>query len=149
LHTNYRNSAEIFAVAGRVIRQEFPSLELPNAVRATGIEPSHVPAGEPELSSSVRAAVESLLGEVAGTVGVIVATHRVEQVADWLEGLDPDRVGIITALASKGLEYDGVVVVEPAEIVAESTTGIRTLYVVLTRATQRLITVGAEGVWSG
>lgn len=149
LHTNYRNSAEIFAVAGRVIRQEFPSLELPNAVRATGLAPTHVVAGESELSSSVRAAVDSLLGEVAGTVGVIVATHRVEPVADWLEGVDPDRVSIVTALASKGLEYDGVVVVEPAEIVAESTTGIRTLYVVLTRATQRLITVGAEGAWSG
>jgi DNA helicase IV len=107
-----------------------------------------VTASEETLAEAVRAAAQNLLGEVAGTVGVIVAAHRTQQVTDWVEPLGDDRLGVVTALASKGLEYDGVVVVEPAEIVAESPTGTRTLYVVLTRATQRLVTVGAEGVWS-
>jgi len=50
-------------------------------------------------------------------------------------------------LDTKGLEFDGVVVVEPAEIAAESSAGWRTLYVVLTRATQRLVTVSTNASW--
>ena len=44
----------------------------------------------------------------------------------------------------KGLELDGVVVVEPARIVADETLGLRALYVALTRPTQRLTVVHAE-----
>ena len=40
------------------------------------------------------------------------------------------------------MEYDGVVVVEPGLVRAES--GPRTLYVTLSRATQRLTTVATE-----
>ena len=43
----------------------------------------------------------------------------------------------------KGLELDGVVVVETAEIVATSQHGLRLLYVALTRSTQRLTVVHA------
>ena len=42
---------------------------------------------------------------------------------------------------TKGLEFDGVVVVQPDAITDEAATGWRTLYVVLTRATQLLTTV--------
>ena len=48
---------------------------------------------------------------------------------------------MLTGLETKGLEFDGIVVVAPDEIEAESTTGRATLYVVLTRATQRMVTV--------
>ena len=48
---------------------------------------------------------------------------------------------MLTGLDTKGLEFDGIVVVEPAEIEAESQTGRATLYVVLTRATQRMVTI--------
>ena len=44
----------------------------------------------------------------------------------------------------KGLELDGVVVVEPGRIVAEEAQGLRALYVALTRATRRLTVVHAE-----
>ena len=53
-----------------------------------------------------------------------------------------DRVVVLTGLDTKGLEFDGIVVVRPSEIEAESVTGAATLYVVLTRATQLLTTVG-------
>ena len=43
--------------------------------------------------------------------------------------------------AAKGLEFDAVVLVEPAELVAESPRGLNDLYVALTRATQRLTVV--------
>ena len=53
-----------------------------------------------------------------------------------------DRVVVLTGLDTKGLEFDGIVVVRPQEIEDESATGRATLYVVLTRATQLLTTVG-------
>ena len=52
-----------------------------------------------------------------------------------------DRVVVLTGLDTKGLEFDGIVVVRPEEIEAESVTGRATLYVVLTRATQLLTTI--------
>ena len=59
---------------------------------------------------------------------------------------DP-RVVALSPLDSKGLEYDAVVAVEPDRIVAETPGGVRTLYVVLTRATQRLVTIGSTSDW--
>ena len=46
---------------------------------------------------------------------------------------------MVTPLQAKGLEYDGVLVVAPDKIVAESPGGVRVLYVALTRPTQRLV----------
>ena len=54
-----------------------------------------------------------------------------------------ERLAVVTSLESKGLEYDGVLVVQPDQIVAESPGGIRSLYVALTRPTQRLVTLDA------
>ena len=45
---------------------------------------------------------------------------------------------VLTGLDTKGLEFDGIVVVDPDAIEDESPTGRATLYVVLTRATQLL-----------
>ena len=53
-----------------------------------------------------------------------------------------DRVVVLTGLDTKGLEFDGIVVVRPEEIEQESATGRATLYVVLTRATQLLSIIG-------
>jgi DNA helicase IV len=51
---------------------------------------------------------------------------------------------IVPASLAKGLEFDAVVVVEPAEIVAAESMGLRRLYVVLTRAVSELVVVFAE-----
>ena len=48
------------------------------------------------------------------------------------------RVTVVPATLAKGLEYDHVVVVEPAAIVAAEPRGLHRLYVVLTRAVSRL-----------
>ena len=45
---------------------------------------------------------------------------------------------------AKGLEYDGVLVVSPDEIIAEAPGGARVLYVALTRATQMMITLDVD-----
>ena len=52
-----------------------------------------------------------------------------------------DRVVAIDPLSTKGLEYDATVVVDPDAIVAETAGGIRTLYVVLTRAAHRMTVI--------
>ena len=59
-------------------------------------------------------------------------------------GAEPDLdapVVVLPVSSAKGLEFDSVVLVEPAELVAESPRGLNDLYVALTRATQRLTVV--------
>jgi superfamily I DNA/RNA helicase len=58
-------------------------------------------------------------------------------------GLDA-QVTVVPISLAKGLEVDGVVVVEPSRIVASEVQGLRALYVALTRPTQRLTIVHAE-----
>jgi DNA helicase IV len=143
LTVNYRNSAEIAAVADRVLRLAMPGARPPRAVRATGVEPAFVaaPGGEGQ-GEAVREAARRLLAEVPGTVGVVVAMARREEARAWLAGLG-DRLVVLGSLEAKGLEYDATLVVSPAEIAAESPAGPRVLYVALTRATQRLTILAA------
>jgi DNA helicase IV len=53
---------------------------------------------------------------------------------------------VVSVLAAKGMEYDAVVLVEPGEVAVDAS-GVRTLYVALSRATQRLTTVGTDPAW--
>ena len=131
-------------------------------MRSTGIEPTVV-TDVPDLEQATREAVAAVAAEVAGTVGIVVPVARRSEVNAWLaswpelaaeapgaraavdSAVAPsadDRVVVLTGLDTKGLEFDGIVVVRPQEIEDESATGRATLYVVLTRATQLLTTVG-------
>jgi DNA helicase IV len=141
LTTNYRNSAEIFAAAARVIREVSPDLPLPVAVRRTGVEPVALTVPRAELADAVREATAKLLTEVEGTVGVIAPVPRRDEVAAWLSAEPDPRLSVVDSLQAKGMEYDGVVLVAPGEIRADSAAGARTLYVALSRATQRLVTI--------
>ena len=60
-----------------------------------------------------------------------------------------DRVSVLTVEQAKGLEFDGVLLVEPAAILAESPRGINDLYVAITRPTQRLHVLHARPLPSG
>ncbi|HET6531571.1 MAG TPA: AAA family ATPase [Actinoplanes sp.] len=145
LTTNYRNSSEIFAVAASVIRTIMPDLPLPSAVRSTGVEPEDLIVPAAALPDAVREVTEKQLADVDGTIGVITPVHRHEEVTRWVAGL-PERVQVVTALEAKGMEYDAVVLVNPGEVAVHAS-GIRTLYVALSRATQRLTTVGTDPGW--
>ena len=110
-----------------------------------------------DLEAGVRAEVVRLAGEVEGTVGIVVPAARRVEVERWLAGWSEvaeeapnagtgrdtsnDRIVVLTGLDTKGLEFDGIVVVRPQEIEDEASTGKATLYVVLTRATQLLSVV--------
>jgi DNA helicase IV len=145
LTTNYRNSSEIFAVAASVIRTIMPDLPLPRAVRSTGVEPVDLVTDAAGLPTLVRELAEKQLADVDGTIGVITPVPRRDEMAGWVTGL-PDRVQVVTALEAKGMEYDSVVLVEPGTLTKDQA-GIRTLYVALSRATQRLTTAGTDPRW--
>jgi DNA helicase IV len=147
LTTNYRNSAEIFALAADLARASIPGADLPNAVRRTGAQPRVHEVEPAERAGAVRDAAARLVDQLEGTIAVITAVGRRAEAESWLAGLVGGRVSVLEALDTKGLEFDGIVVVEPDEIVAESPAGIRTLYVVLTRATQQLDVVGSTHRW--
>jgi DNA helicase IV len=151
LSTNYRNSKEIYDFAAAYAERVGLDADLPNAVRSTGVEPEER-RGE-DLEATVRAAVTDVAEAVEGTVAIVVPVARRKQVSEWLAswpqvaddavGGDRARIAVLTGLDTKGLEFDGIVVVEPQEIERESATGRATLYVALTRATQTLLTVSS------
>jgi len=160
LTVNYRTPAEIAAVADDVLAEIDPTLAAPRSVRATGVPPRAVLA-EGALADTVAAVLAEEAaglgdrdaedaGDVpAGRVAVLAPTARV---ADLRARVLPDAGGsaepdldapvvVLPVSAAKGLEFDAVVLVEPAELVAESPRGLNDLYVALTRATQRLTVV--------
>jgi hypothetical protein len=156
LSTNYRNSSEIYDYAAAYASRVGLDADLPTAVRSTGVEPREVPVGD-DLAAAVRTAVTEVSGAVAGTVAVVAPIARREEIAGWLSSwpelavhapnatnpamAGDDRIVVLVGIETKGLEFDGIVVVHPDEIEAESPTGRSTLYVVLTRATQLLTLV--------
>ncbi len=99
-----------------------------------------------DLAAATRAEVVTAL-EHDGSVAVIVADDAVGAVrtalAEFAPGgpEDEERVTVLPATLAKGLEYDHVIVVEPADIVAAEPRGLHRLYVVLTRAVSRLAVV--------
>ena len=149
LSTNYRSPSEVFDLAAKVITKVHPDALLPRAVRSTGVEPKLTSAAQKNLDETLRQELIALAGQVVGTIGVIVAPSRQEAITKLVLS-DPQlaafeqRLLIVTALQAKGLEYDGVCVVAPDEIIAEAPGAERVLYVALTRATQRLVTIDLD-----
>ena len=64
--------------------------------------------------------------------------------------VDPDRpLVVLSARLAKGLEFDAVIVAEPAEIAADEPHGVRLLFVALTRAVQHLALAHAQPLPGG
>lgn len=137
MDTNYRNAREIFDYAAEVIRTEVPDADLPLAVRETGVSPIVTSVTGEGIPVAVAHAVEVLLGEVAGSIAVISPARWIASIRS-AAGVSSDRVNVVDPMSTKGLEYDATVIVDPAEITAESPGGIRVLYVALTRAAHRM-----------
>jgi len=104
-----------------------------------------------DLDSATVAEVMAAL-EQEGSVAVIAADPAADRLALVLReaGVDvaspeaDSRVTVLPASLAKGLEYDHVVVVEPAQIVESEPRGLHRLYVVLTRAVSRLAVLHAR-----
>ena len=143
MDTNYRNAREIFDYAAEVIRVEVPDADLPLAVRETGVSPIVTPVAGEGIPAAVAHAVEELLGEVAGSIAVISPARWIASIRAASD-VSSGRVNVVDPMSTKGLEYDATVIVDPAEITAESPGGVRVLYVALTRAAHRMTVLERE-----
>jgi DNA helicase IV len=156
LEYGYRLPAEVHEVAMRLLPGIAPNVRAPRAVRASGHDVEVVEvgrSGDPAaLVEAVVATVDAQIG--AGIVGVITPPSTRSALVAALDGagiawapeLRPAAapVVVLTPDDAKGLEFDAVVVVEPAAIVDESAHGLRSLFVAMTRCTNRLALVHAR-----
>ncbi|MBO0869358.1 MAG: AAA family ATPase [Micromonosporaceae bacterium] len=146
LTVNYRTPAEVMAVAGRVLADIDPGRRPPDSVRATGVRPWVRGVPPERLAAELGAAV----GREAGSngderLGVLVPAAALDELGAAIPGAQvgtaadlASRVVVLTVRQAKGLEFDSVIVVDPAGILTESPRGRQDLYVALTRPTQRL-----------
>ncbi len=151
LTVNYRTPAEIMDVAHQVLAAGAPNVPPTKAVRRTGEFPRFERVDAGNLIDTAAAAAREILGD--GTVAIVAtadlhpefveALADVGAVADSVEALDAP-IAVLTPIEAKGLEFDHVVVVEPARLVDTDAAGMRLLYVTLTRATRHLVVVHSE-----
>jgi DNA helicase IV len=148
LTIGYRVPGEVLEVANRLLPHIAADVPPASSVRAGGDALTY----SPDLLPSVHRCLE-----VEGSVGVIVADADAQatlsQIRDagvdarMLTDDEPSRVTVVPATAAKGLEYDSVILIEPADIVAVESSrlgGLRTLYVAWTRAVSRLSVVHCQ-----
>ncbi len=140
LTTNYRTSTEIAELAATVLTLIDPLATPPAAVRSNGHAPV-VLTSVSDLSAAAREAATELLGQVTGTVGVVATAADAPRLRELL-ATDP-RLQVLDTWQAKGMEFDGCLVVSPEHIATESPAGLRSLYVAVTRATQRLVVLTA------
>ncbi|WP_093800254.1 AAA family ATPase [Streptomyces sp. Wb2n-11] len=137
LTTGFRVPAAIVELANRLLGALDVDVPPGRSLRADGeLSVRQVPDVVAATVDAVRAARAR-----EGSVGVIADAGRVAELREALEaaGLgETPRVSVLPATLAKGLEYDHVVAVEPAEIAGGEERGLHRLYVVLTRAVSRL-----------
>jgi DNA helicase IV len=136
LTVNYRTPAPVMKLAAAILP---PGAVPPQSVRDSDESPWHADAGDADLADLIRRECE-LIG--AGRVAVIAPPASVAGTAAAL-GLSPGPdldapVAVLTPEQSKGLEFDSVIIVDPAGIEQASPRGRADLYVALTRTTRRL-----------
>jgi DNA helicase IV len=148
LTIGYRVPAPILRVANRLLPLTDVDATESRSVRATGEPPTWDIGSTDGLTRRVAAATVEMkrlhrltglviaprLGDAVGTALGDVDLRAVDHVHE----LAPDEVPVFGADAVKGLEFDGVIVVNPHEILGDSALGARLLYVAMTRAVQRL-----------
>ncbi|MBP2331129.1 DNA helicase IV [Kibdelosporangium banguiense] len=127
LTVNYRTPTEIMAVANRVLAAHQPGIQPSSSIRSTGTLPWRVRTTPDDIPIAVTTQLRTMPGRTA----VIAPHHHLRRLSD------ADAV-LITPTEAKGLEFDSVLVVDPAAILASSPRGHNDLYVALTRATHRL-----------
>ena len=157
LTINYRTPSEVMDVAARLLAVAAPMVEPSRSVRSTGEQPRFVMTAPDrvieEATNHVRAALER-----TGTLAVIAPSTMHAEIIQRLadvgasseasEALDA-VVAVLEPAEAKGLEFDHVVVVEPAQLVTADRAGLRLLYVTITRTTKTLTVVHAQPLPEG
>ena len=150
LTVGYRVPRQILDYASTLLTAIAPELRPASSLRADPGALDLTPvSGElgPALVAACRQAEDR-----PGSVAVIAADPEVPALGQALEqaGLDygtpgsDARLTLVPVTMAKGLEYDHVIVVEPAGIARAEARGLQRLYVALTRAVSRLTVLYAE-----
>ncbi|OKJ60317.1 AAA family ATPase [Streptomyces sp. CB02009] len=141
LTLGYRVPAAIVDLANRLLPHLGADVPAGRSVRKDGEVTVARTTDRLDLPAATAGAIRAAL-TAEGSVGVITAEGLVGTVAEAVRGCGAgERVTVLPATAVKGLEFDHVVVVEPAAIVAAEARGPHRLYVALTRAVSRLTLV--------
>ena len=137
----YRVPREIMALALPLLERIAPEVEPPIAYRV-GAEPPRIVRHDSPLAGAHEEAAR-----LAGEEGLLalIAPQSLRG-ADDGSLFDETRLAVLTPREAKGMEFDHVIVVEPALIVEEALEGqgLRELYVALTRPTTTLVVVHAR-----
>ncbi|HEX5096767.1 MAG TPA: UvrD-helicase domain-containing protein [Acidimicrobiia bacterium] len=148
LTMGYRVPGAILELANRLLPHAAPDVAASRSVRESGDPPDFHEFGADELVPGVVDHALALAKEFT-TVAVIAEDSRIPELRDAIEqrGVVLGELGetspeyplvVVPASLAKGLEFDAVLLVEPAEIMAREPHGVRLLFVALTRAVQHL-----------
>jgi DNA helicase IV len=136
----YRVPGEIMELALPLLDVIAPEMERPLSYRQGGAPPRFVTASPDELIATAFREAAELDGLLA-----VIAPRSLATAAASGETFDETALPVLTPREAKGLEFDHVVVVEPALIADEGgDAGLRELYVALTRPTKTLTVVHAR-----
>jgi DNA helicase IV len=148
LTRGYRVPGEVLDLANRLLPLIAPGLTAATAARS---EPGALRLRPVSALAGPLVDVVRELAATEGSTGVVCADAAVGEVVGLLgaagmdvaalsdDGSAPGRLAVVPAGLVKGLEFDHVVVVDPAAIVAAEPRGLHRLYVVLTRAVSSLV----------
>ena len=156
LTVGYRIPRQIMELATRVLKAAAPLQTSPVSVREGDETPKIIATTVDELFSELIKDTQRMVAELSGGNVAIVCPDSMSeaistaldkaQIAHGRAGISGIEAGLTVVPVSvvKGLELDGVIVVEPAKIVAAQTHGLRALYVALTRSTKQLSVIHSE-----
>lgn len=138
LTVSYRTTREILESVRDLLTRIAPDQRITRSLR-TGESPRTVTTPADGLVAAVVRELQAQSTAHPGELlGVICADTRVSELK--AQGI-AHQARIVPASEARGLEFDGVVVVDPEEIITNRPGGERDLYVALTRATKRLCTI--------
>ncbi|MBE0011375.1 HelD family protein [Arthrobacter sp. AET 35A] len=159
LTVNYRTPAQIAEAAARMANAAGLVVSAPKAVREGRWAP--VVDRVPDLIPALLTALPEELSAIEGGLLAVITPERVQdQVRSALTAVYGQRVGfgagstgqdivVTTPREAKGLEFDGVVVLEPAEMLDPRSIRVGDLYVSMTRPTQRLRLIATGEIPAG
>jgi DNA helicase IV len=153
LTLGYRAPGQILDLASRLLPLAAPTVRPTRSIRQGRRPPRLVQVAAEEVLGQAVGEATSLAGE-GFLVGLVVPAGQLAALVPLVKEradiglLDRDgmtrSVTVVDATAAKGLEFDAVVVVEPAAIAGTDARGLRLLYVAMTRPIQHLSIIHAE-----
>jgi DNA helicase IV len=155
LRYGYRVPAQVMELADLLLPQIAPKLAPATIIRRGPTEPDFILSDDPldaaddAVSAASRYAGQGLFTGVicpADSHADVVQRLRARDIKfqDAADGQLSNAINVMTAHQSKGLEFDAIVVLEPAAIADGSQADLREVYIALTRTTKHLTIVHSE-----